>query len=44
MRMEPGKAPLTGEKYIGIFKRVKRGVYILTKYGRDMIENRGTNV
>jgi len=38
MRMEPGKAPITGEKYIGIFKRVKWGIYILTEYGKEMIE------
>ena len=35
---QPGGAPLIGEQYIGIFKRVEYGVHTLTEYGKEMIE------
>ena len=34
---QPGRAPLVGEKYVGIFRQVKYGVHCLTKYGEEMI-------
>ena len=39
MRIDhPGGAPLIGERYVGVFIRIERGIYKLTPYGRSLIE------
>jgi len=35
---QPGGAPAVGEQFRNVFKRIKRGVYILTEHGRALIE------
>jgi len=34
---QPGRAPLVGERYVGVFKRIERGLYTLTPYGRSLV-------
>ena len=35
---QPGRAPLVGEKFVGIFKQVEYGVHTLTDYGKEIIK------
>lgn len=39
MRVDhPGRAPRVGAAYRGVFRRVDRGQYVLTDYGKNLIE------
>jgi len=41
MRIDhPGGAPEVGEKYKRVFQRIERGKYVLTTYGKQLIEER----
>jgi len=35
---QPGRDPLVAEKYVGVFKRLERGVYCLTPHGRSLVD------
>ncbi len=35
---QPGGAPLIGIKYCGVFKRIERGKYMLTEYGKSLVK------
>jgi len=35
---QPGGAPDVGLKFEGIFKRVSHGLYVLTEYGEELVE------
>jgi hypothetical protein len=37
---QPGGAPAVGERFRNVFRRVRRGVYVLTDYGISVIELR----
>jgi len=35
---QPGGAPNVGRKYRNVFRRIKRGIYTLTDYGKELLE------
>ena len=36
---QPGGAPEVGSKFKGVFRRVNHGIYVLTEYGKKLIQN-----
>lgn len=34
----PGGAPIVGRRFKNVFRRVKRGIYILTDYGKHLLK------
>ncbi len=39
----PGRAPAVGERYKRVFRRVERGKYVLTNYGRELLRQLGND-
>ena len=37
----PGRAPVIGEKYKGVFKRIAYGKYVLTQKGKKVLKGLG---
>ncbi len=37
---QPGGAPAVGERFRNVFRRVRRGVYVLTEHGTALVEER----